>query len=283
MKLFRLLSKSFYVDIKYQNPLHSSFNVKLQIDLCQNNQQWYFRLKNKYERECIQMISKGMRNADVFVDIGSNIGIYAITIAQVFPTKKVIAVEPLKENIMSLERNILLNSINNVEVYNAVVLNSKSKKAAFYPNPINDGGGSTIKGSFFRTGDVLVNSEQYQKDNVSFLPEIEIDSIRIDDIINSKSVIKIDVEGAEVSVLESGSNVFEHGLVDMMIIEVLDDTIDKAISILDNYGFDCFTQNMDVPIKAGTRLSWYVGNIICLRRKSREYKLLRESCSQIRD
>jgi FkbM family methyltransferase len=276
MRIFRSLSSSFPVIIKYPNPVNSDFNIKLLVDLCQNNQQWYFRLKGNYEREYIKMIASCMEKAEIFLDIGSNIGVFAITIAQAFPTKKIIAIEPLKENFKSLNRNMALNSIYNVETHNAVVSNSKSGKIKFYPNPIHDGGGSTIKRSFYRTGDVYVDVDQYQVTNSSFVPEIEIKSIKIDDVIKSKSVVKIDVEGAEVSVLESGRSVFNRGLVDLIIIEVLDETIDQVTHFLNGYGFNCFAQGMTTPIKIGTRLSRYIGNIICLRRVSPDYRFMKE-------
>jgi FkbM family methyltransferase len=276
MRIFRCLFSSFPVTIKYRNPVNRDFNIKLKVDLCQNNQQWYFRLKGNYEREYIKMIASCMEKAETFLDIGSNIGVFAITIAQAFPTKKIIAVEPLKENFKSLNRNMALNSIYNVEAHNAVVSNSKSGKIKFHPNPIHDGGGSTIKRSFYRTGDVYVDVAQYQVTNSSFVPEIEIKSIKIDDITKSRSVVKIDVEGAEVSVLESGRSVFSRGLVDLIIIEVLDETIDRVVHILNGHGFDCFTQGMIEPIKAGTRLRRYIGNIICLRREALEYNLMKE-------
>ncbi len=276
MRIFRFLSGSFLVTIKYPNPINTDFNVKLRVDLCQNNQQWYFRLKSNYELECMKMIAKGMENAEIFVDIGSNVGVFAITIAQVFPTRKIIAVEPLKENFISLSRNMALNSIYNIETHNAVVSNSERERVIFYPNPIHDGGGSTIKRSFYRTGDVYVDASQYQENNASFSPEIEINSIKVDDVIISKSVVKIDVEGAEVSVLESGVNAFRQGLVDLIIIEVLDETIDQAIHFLDGHGFDCFTQGIISPITVGTRLSRYIGNIICLRRESLKYRFMKE-------
>lgn len=269
MMVFRSLFKSFPVTIQYQNKLlNEPSYIKLRIDLCQNNQQWYFRLKGNYEMEWMKMIAIGMQKAETFVDIGSNVGVYAITIAQVFPDKKVIAVEPLEDNFASLSDNIKLNSLSNVKAMNAAISNCGNNKIKFYPNPIHDGGGAIIKGTVYRTGDVLINAEQYQRRNPVFKPEIEVDNIRIDHIVKSESVIKMDVEGAEISVLESGKNTFEQGLVDMMIIEVLDETIDKVISLLDVFGFDCYMQDMMKPIKIGERLDWFVGNIICLRRES---------------
>ena len=60
MRIFRFLFGSFLVSIKYRNPVNSDFNIKLLVDLCQNNQQWYFRLKGNYEREYIKMIASCM-------------------------------------------------------------------------------------------------------------------------------------------------------------------------------------------------------------------------------
>ena len=54
----------------------------------------------------------GVRNTDVVVDIGANIGAMTIPYAKV--AKKVYAVEPLYYN--ELEENIRLNGLNNVEV-----------------------------------------------------------------------------------------------------------------------------------------------------------------------
>ncbi len=281
MVIFRFLFKIFLVTIKYKNPVQREHVIKLKVDLCQNSPQWYFRLRGKYELDMIEMIAYSMKSANTFLDIGSNIGVFAVTIAQAFPANKIIAVEPLKENFIHLKENMVLNSINNIEIYNAVVSNSESGRVIFYPNPIHDGGGSMIKSTFYRTGDVFVNADQYQETNVSFSPEIEIKSIKLDDIVKSKSVVKIDVEGAEVSVLESGKNIFRQGLVDMVIVEVLNETIDEATTFLDDCGFDCFTKDINIPVKVGTRLGRYVGNIICLRRESFEHRFLKEKYFQL--
>jgi hypothetical protein len=93
----------------------------------------------------------------------------------------------------------------------------------------------------------------------------KISLLHYDDIISSKCVVKIDVEGAEVSALESGRSVFSQGLADLIIVEILDE-----------YGFDCFTQGVTESIKTGVRLSRYIGNIIYLRRESLDYNFMKE-------
>ncbi len=268
MMVFRSLFKSFWVTVQYQNKVikEPQPTLRLNLDLCQNSQQWYFRYKGKYDLEELKLVSMGMESADVFVDVGSSIGIYALTIAQAYPQKKVIAVEPLEGNYLSLKNHITINSLPNIEALNAAVSDSRDGKVVFYPNPIHDGGGSLIKKSFYRTGDIIADAGKYQIRNETFRPEVTIKAVKLDDLITLKSVIKIDVEGAEVDVIRSGSNVFRNGLIDMMIVEVLDETIDDAVSLLNDAGFDCFLHDLITPVKVGSRLNHFVGNIICLRR-----------------
>jgi FkbM family methyltransferase len=276
MLFFRFFFKTFPVIISFGNGLiKTPQTVKLRVDLCQNNQQWFFRLRGKYEIEWITLVAKGMESADSFIDIGSNIGLYAITISQAFPSKRVIAVEPLNENFLSLNENIKLNSLSNIKAIRAAVSNQEGGKTYFYPNPIHDGGGSVIKSPVYRTGDISIDAERFQKKNPKFCKEAEIKNIKLDEMIESHSVIKIDVEGAEVSVLESGKKSFQKGLIDMVVIEVLDETVDAVITLFDDLGFDCFALDYSHPLKVSDRLKWFVGNIYCLRRGSQLYGSLK--------
>lgn len=282
MLFFRFLFRTFPVIIAFRNGLTKApQTIKLGVDLCQNNQQWFFRLRSKYEIEWIALVAQGMKSADSFIDIGSNIGLYAVTIAQAFPDKSIVAVEPLNENFLSLNDNIKLNALSNVKAFKAAVSNQEGEKTFFYPNPIHDGGGSLIKSPIYRTGDIAIDAERFQKQNPLFCKETEILNIKLDEIINSRSVIKIDVEGAEVSVLESGKKSFEKGLIDIVVIEVLDETVDAVIAFFDDVGFDCFALNSSHPLKPSDRLNWYVGNIYCLRRRTTLYGSLRGEIKSI--
>lgn len=72
-----------------------------------------------------------MGSADSFIDIDSNIGLYAVTISQLFPHKKVIAVEPLNENFLTLNENIKLNSLSNIKAIKATVSNQEGGEHIF--------------------------------------------------------------------------------------------------------------------------------------------------------
>lgn len=63
-------------------------------------------------------INKG----DTVVDIGANIGVFAVTAAKlVGPHGRVIAIEPNTETVARLQRNITINGLSNLAVYEAAV------------------------------------------------------------------------------------------------------------------------------------------------------------------
>lgn len=276
MMVFRALFSTYPVIIRYPSPLSGGEEITLKVNLCQNNQQWFFRLKGKYERQWIRLMAEGMNDAEAFFDIGSNIGVYTMTIAKAFPGKEVTAIEPLQENFKLLNDNVQLNMLSNVRTHNAVVTNSSEDTVTFYPNPIHDGGGSTVQSDIYRTGDVLIDAGQYREQNSAFEPEVSIANIRVDDLVSGRSVLKVDVEGAEVSVLESARKSLSNGLVDLVIVEVLHETIDGVIALLNELQFDCFAEGSPAPLKVGDQLHHFVGNILGLRKGASQYEILRD-------
>ena len=270
MKLFRFLFRSYYVWICYPNPLAPQQALYLRVNLCENNQQWYFRLRSQYELTEIQLIAEAMRNAEVFVDVGANIGVYAVTIAQAFPDKQVIAFEPLSTNFDSLIQNITCNILSNCTAYQQAVSNA-GKPARFYINPIHDGGGSLTAPSVYKTGDVEIDVKRYQQEHPEWQPWVEVETTRLDEVISCKSVVKIDVEGSEVDVLQSMVDALKTGLVDLMIVEVLQETVDEVVQLMDEVSFDSFLLPDCTPIATEARLPWFVKNIVCVRKNTPEH------------
>ena len=271
MKIFRALGPSFPVTISYLNPLAKDrHTIKLRLDLCENSQLWYFREKGGYELDWIKLIGLAMDDAEMFIDVGANIGIFAITIAQAFPLREVVAIEPLPANYLKLEESVRLNRLPNIRPIRAAVTETEGP-VRFYVNPIHDGGGSIIESKEYRTGDVRIDAAKYQESQPQFTPVLEVAGLRLDDIITSKCVLKIDVEGAEVSVLKSAVNSLKSGLVDLLVVEVTKDSIGEVIGLLDKAGFDCFIHGQRSPITEVSQFNRRIWNIFCLRRHSHLY------------
>jgi len=120
----------------------------------------------------------------VFVDVGAHVGEYAIRMAKFF--KEVIAVEPHPRARAVLEKNIELNGIGNITILPFAAGDRRGKAI------LHDRGGSSS----------LLDVEWSRE-------EIEVDVVRLDDIIQKADVIKIDVEGYEGLVVKGAKRLIE--------------------------------------------------------------------------
>jgi len=279
MKLFRLFFRSYSVWISYPNPVVPQTMLHLKVNLCENNQQWFFRLRNRYELKEMCLIAEGMKEAGVFIDVGSNIGVYALTIAQAVPNKRVIAFEPLQSNFDSLKANIARNGITNCLAYQKAISNACGS-VQFFINPIHDGGGSLIEPKVYKTGDVEVDAERYRQKHPEFRPRIDVETVPLSKIISHRCVLKIDVEGAEMDVVYSGYEALKAGLVELIILEVIQETVDDILQIMDELDFDSFLLPEFVQITKGVRLPWFVKNIVCVKENTPTHATICRSLNQ---
>lgn len=272
MIFFRKFFENFYVTMEYDNPLKPCIKMKFKINLVDNTSQHYFNSKGRYEIEWLSLIHRLLSYYDCFIDIGANLGIYSVSIAQANPSKKIIAVEALKRNYELLEENVRINALSNCECILKAASN-KDGPIKFYINPIHDGGGSLIQKEFYRTGNVTLNVKEYQQKNTEFEYYQEVETVAIDDLIKVNSVIKIDVEGAEFDVLKSGIKTFKKGLCDVIIVEVLKDkTFYDVVKLMNELNYDCYKLGSDKSLKGTEEIDWFVFNILCVRRKCEKYK-----------
>lgn len=129
------------------------------------------------------------KKGDVFYDIGANVGFFTVIGARLVGSKgSVFAFEPLQANIKYIKKNIAVNKFQNVKVIEKAVSNysgwGKLNVAAF-------SGGSALS-----TAAVPPD----------FVETIDVEMVMIDDLVlhhemPPPSIIKIDVEGAELEVL----------------------------------------------------------------------------------
>jgi FkbM family methyltransferase len=164
-----------------------------------------------YELETFKFVMKQIKNCKVFVDVGANIGGYAIRAAKYC---KVYAIEPLPRNYKILKINEKLNNVK-INSFNIAAGNKNGKVKLYYK--IGDWGGPSIK-----------------RELNEF---IEVEMKPLDEIINEESIdlIKIDVEGAEDLVLEGARNCLRR--TKMVIIEKNKESFPNAYKILKEEGF----------------------------------------------
>jgi FkbM family methyltransferase len=137
-----------------------------------------------------RMLDNFVRPGATVVDVGANIGyntLYAAYCAG--PTGQVYAIEPAQDNLTILYANLFANSLTNV-----VVL------------PYAAGSVSALR-HFFLRGDVsAVNSLFEENFYAPVTRTVEVLAAPLDELIpNTPDLVKIDVEGAELDVLQGMS------------------------------------------------------------------------------
>jgi len=148
-----------------------------------------------YTRHNLVFMSQFLSPGTLFIDIGANIGAYAIPVAKAFPNIQVHAYEPHPGALGRFKRNAALNNPHNLTVFN-IGIAAQSGKLTFHGFDIKDYGISSFMAP--------KNSENKQYD---IFP---VDVKSLDEIYKETdqriSLIKIDVQGYEIEVLKGAQN-----------------------------------------------------------------------------
>lgn len=176
-----------------------------------------------------QVIGKICRPGMVTYDVGANVGIFACYMSSLVGERgQVIAFEPEANNSACLEATIALNGLRNLRL---------EKKAV---------GRVTEKAEFDRRGGAfsgrLVDHGSYKPtSNLS-----QVDVVCLDDIVHDGSptpdLIKIDVEGNELLVLEGMRNILKSHP-PIVVCEVhshLGDPAKKVLDLLAHFDYEVF-------------------------------------------
>ena len=145
----------------------------------------------EYETTQMKLICELARKNSYFMDIGSNVGLYSICATLVNPNIKVSSFEPNFEIAKQQKRNLDLNNVNSIRIFNFGLANENSDSVDFFvPKFTGSGGGS------------LVNLHPDEgRSNQALVALKKLDNL--DEEIRSKvDFIKVDIEGAEFEFLK---------------------------------------------------------------------------------
>ena len=139
-----------------------------------------------YESHKQNLMAQHMKPGDIVYDIGANVGFYTIFAAHlVKDTGHVYAFEPFPKAATFAQKHVALNGFHNVTFFQMAIANY-SGVARFQEAELNAMGRLTTEGSL----EVLVTS---------------IDTLVAEKNLSPATIIKIDVEGAELVVLRGAS------------------------------------------------------------------------------
>jgi FkbM family methyltransferase len=176
-------------------------------------------ISEQYENRTLSLFKSLAKKSKIIIDVGAHIGKYTI-IASKLTKGKVIAIDPSKDNFHILKKNILLNKCKNVLAFNLAVTNKNKKVKLYKPGT-----------SVYYTIRKIKNSSWELVNGVSLdylLKRLKIKKV---------DLIKIDVEGAELDVIEGFKRYLISHRVDRLIIEILEDNFSKLSFKFNSLGY----------------------------------------------
>jgi FkbM family methyltransferase len=188
-----------------------------------------------YEKEELEFVKLIVKDLKVLFDVGGNIGWFCLHLSKfINSTDSVIyTFEPVKNTFNQLEKNINLNQVKNIKVYN-FALGEKEEVVNFYI--------PMVTGSVAACMTNLLDERCHEE---SCLIK------RLDDFVKKSSISKIDflkcdVEGAELFVLKGGFESIKN-LKPILFVEMLRKWSSKfnyhpndIIFLLGRIGYSCF-------------------------------------------
>jgi FkbM family methyltransferase len=164
-----------------------------------------------YEEELYFWIKDKIKDYDLIIDIGANVGIFSIFSAKANPAAQVYSFEPSTEAFYRLTQNKRNNKLPNLTLFNVAVAADNDFLEFFEPEGHLTNGSLDI--SFAMIFDKTPIKRKVIGVNNEFIEKLLATSTK-------KVLIKIDVEGAETIVLRNLQNSISKYKPDM-IIEVL--------------------------------------------------------------
>jgi FkbM family methyltransferase len=132
------------------------------------------------------MLQQYLKPGMTVVDVGSNIGYYALLESRlVEPGGKVIAIEPVPQNVEQLQRNIRINGRTNVEIHQLAIADRNGTSPMYLSARSN--WHSLLPTASSQTCEVAVST---------------LDDFLSDASLNSVDLIRMDVEGYEIKIIK---------------------------------------------------------------------------------
>jgi len=186
---------------------------KIFLDIAENGIEKYLFLYGCWEPECTRIFKEMLPKGAKVLELGANIGYYALLAAR--SAERVYAIEPEPQNAALLRKNVTLNLWDDrIEVYELAASDSIGKASLY----------------------VSENRTMAKLAELSDSPEgsyIDIETTTIDEFLKDEEVdvIRMDVEGAEWFIIKGMRNILE-GIKPLILI------IEVHPNFIRNYGGD---------------------------------------------
>jgi FkbM family methyltransferase len=196
-------------DVSCSSRLPSGESVKLALDLHDDlSRMWYFWGYSGYERATVRLFCELLKSKCCVFDVGANIGYYTLLAASALEGRgEVHAFEPCPRVFRKLRQNVNRNVFRCVNLNQTAIADTDGEQRLFLPADQAGVNASLIEN--FTKQDAFVMT-----------PTARLDSYCKAHVRRPVDLVKIDVEGAEASVLRGAGVLLDEWRPDL-IFEVL--------------------------------------------------------------
>ena len=160
-----------------------------------------------YDHEVYERFYKP-RQGDMIFDIGAHIGVFAIKIAKSIKKAKIVAVEPDSYNFNKLMKNIRLNRLDTQIYPQNIALSNENGYTHFYRSP------------YFQAGSTLLKERERMNSDRITVKTKTLGTLTKSLRIKSIDLLKMDVEGAELKIMESSQHLLRHHIIKNVAIAI---------------------------------------------------------------
>jgi len=162
-----------------------------------------------YESQLLEFIFSKLASDSVFIDVGANIGAIALPVAQKLAAGgRVLAIEPSPTIFPYLQENAILNHFTNIEFIQKAACKVDHQTLAFYEAPLEKFGMGSL-GAQFHQHPIQVET-------------CTLDALAEEKRIRKVDIIKVDVEGFEVTVFEGAEYLLSATHTPIVVFEFCD-------------------------------------------------------------
>ena len=167
-------------------------------------------IKGSFEYRLVKLAIKLAKFKDgIIIDVGANIGSFTIPLALKYPSREIVSFEPQRMVFHHLSANIFLNKLSNVSIHRLVI---SEEKKDFIKVPLFDFN-ENYSGSVTLDEDVAIKRSKIPgvAEPLSYAKKFDLVRVAsLDKLLTSSvALIKIDVEGMELTVLKSAENILK--------------------------------------------------------------------------
>ena len=215
---------------------------------------------NGFEKEETDYLTKTLKKGDVFVDIGTNIGLFSLIASKIVGGEgKVLCFEPAPITFSRLNENVKLNEFKNIDIKN-LGLSDKQGELTFYIS----NNGHDAWNSFAPSQDNKLESSIQVHVSTLDIELTNIDKTKI-------KLVKIDVEGWEKFVLFGGQD-FLVNYNPIVMVEFTEEntfnagySVNEIYDIMQDFGYFWYRISNGELVKEVKKIHYPYDNLIAIK------------------